>query len=88
MEKYRIISDIFAVLGFFCLFVGALRWMAGEGAYQGVRYLLKNALCLLTFRERIPYQPAKIKKNSFAVLLILGFCFLAIAGVFAGFYYR
>lgn len=87
MEKYRILSDFFAVPGLLCLFLGALRWMAGQGAFQGISYLLKNALCLLTFRERKPYQPAKIKKNNFVVLLIFGFCFLTIAGIYAGLYY-
>lgn len=87
-EVYRVISDIFAVPGLFCLFWGALRWMAGEGALQGLHYLLENALCLLTFRERKPYKSIKIKKNGFAVLLVIGGIFLAVSGVFVGLYYR
>ena len=88
MEKYRILSDFFAVPGLLCLFLGALRWLAGQGAFQGVSYVLKNVLCLLTFREREPYRPAKTKKNGFAVLLGVGGVFLGIAGIFTGLYYR
>ena len=86
-ELYRILSDFFAVPGLFCLFFGALRWLAGQGVFQGVSYLLKNALCLLTFRERKPYAPQEIKKNGNAVLFILGFAFLAVGSVFAGLFY-
>ena len=88
MEKYRILSDIFAVPGLLCLFFGGLRWLSGQGAFQGVSYVLKNAFCLLTFREREPYRPAKTKKNGFAVLLGVGGVFLGIAGIFTGLYYR
>ena len=86
MEKYRVLSDFFAVPGLLCLFFGGLRWLSGQGAFQGVSYVLKNALCLLTFRERAPYRPAKTKKNGFSVLLGLGGILLLIAGIFAGLY--
>ena len=88
MEKYRILSDFFAVPGLFCLFFGALRWMAGQGAFQGVSYLLKNAFCLLTFREREPYQPQETKKSGSGFLLTTGAVLLAAAGIFAGLYYK
>ena len=87
MEKYRVLSDIFAVPGLFCLFFGVLRWLAGQGAFQGIGYLLKNALCLLTFRERIPYVPAQTKKSGCAAFLVTGGIFLAVSGVFTGLYY-
>ena len=88
MEKYRVLSDIFAVPGLFCLFFGALRWLAGQGAFQGVSYLLQNAFCLLTFRQRKPYEPKEIKKNGFAVLLIAGAILITVSGIFAGLYYK
>ena len=86
-EIFRVISDIFAVPGLFCLFLGALRWMAGEGAFRGVNYLLRNALCLLTFRERAPYEPEKTKKSGYAAFLVTGGIFLAVSGAFTGLYY-
>ena len=86
-ELYRTISDCFAVPGLLCLFLGALRWMTGQGAFHGLSYILKNAMCLLTFQERKPYEPAKAKQNGSAVLLLTGMVLLAAAGVFAGLYY-
>lgn len=88
MEKYRILSDIFAVPGLFCLFLGALRWLAGQGAFRGVGYVAKNALRLLTFQQVKPYQPKETKKTGSAGLLVVGVIFVAVAGVFAGMYYR
>lgn len=88
MEKYRILSDFFAVPGLLCLFLGILRWLAGQGAFQGFRYVLKNALCLLTFREREPYEPKECKKTGVAGLLAVGGICVVIAGAFAGLYYK
>lgn len=88
MGKYRILSDIFAVPGLLCLFFGALRWMAGQGAYRGLSYVVKNALCLLTFRERKPYAPKGIKKNGNAALLIAGAILITVSSIFAGLYYK
>lgn len=87
-ELYRIVSDIFTVPGLFCMFYWGLRWVAGQGAFHGVSYVLKNALRLLTFRQTKPYQPKEIKKNGSAVLLLCGVVFLTAAGIFAGLYYK
>ena len=86
-ELYRVVSDCFAVPGLFCLFFGALRWLAGQGAFRGLSYIVKNAICLLTFRERKPYAPTKTKGSGSAGLLVAGTIFLAFAGVFTGLYY-
>lgn len=86
-ELYRVLSDIFAVPGLFCLFGGALRWVAGQGAFRGVGYVVKNALRLLTFQPAKPYAPKEIKQNGIAVLLLTGAILLAASGVFAGLYY-
>ena len=87
MEKYRILSDIFAVPGLLCLFLGALRWMAGHGAFQGVSYVLKNAFCLLTFRERMPYEQKENRRRTSRPLLVASVIFLAVSGIFTGLYY-
>ena len=39
-EIYRMISDGFALPGFFCLFWGGLRFLAAKGAFRGLGYLL------------------------------------------------
>ena len=87
MEKYRILSDIFAVPGLFCLFLGALRWLGGQGAFTGVAYVLKNALRLLTLQPRTAYQPKKEKTTGCGGLFVTGAVCLAAAGVFAGLFY-
>ena len=87
MEKYRVLSDFFAVPGLLSLFLGALRWLSGQGAFQGLSYLLQNAFCLLTFRQRKPYEPKEIKKNGYAVLLIVGGILVAVSVIFTGLYY-
>ena len=87
MEKYRILSDFFAVPGLLCLFFGALRWLSGQGAFQGVSYLLKNALCLLTFRERAPYEQKESRGRASRPLLIAGVILLGVSGLFAGLFY-
>ena len=87
MEKYRILSDVFAVPGLLCLFLGLLRWMAGQGAYRGLSYVVRNALCLLTFRERKPYKPKETKKTGNAGLFLVGGAFLSAAAFFAGLYF-
>ena len=86
MEKYRILSDIFAVPGLLCLFLGALGWMAGQGAFRGLAYVLKNALRLLTFQPAKRYEPQKTKQSSIAALLWVGGICVTIAGIFAGLY--
>lgn len=85
-EIYRIISDFFAVPGLFCLFFGALRWMAGQGAFQGIGYVLKNALRLLTFQQAKPYEPKETKKTSYAGLFVAGAVCVALGCLFAGLY--
>ena len=87
-ELYRILSDFFAVPGLLCLFWGVLRWLASEGAFQGVSYLLKNALCLLTFRDRKPYQQTENRRRTSRPLLVASVIFLAVSGIFTGLYYR
>ena len=87
MEKYRILSDFFAVPGLFCLFLGLLRWLSAQGAFRGFGYVMKNALSLLTFRARKPYEPKETKKTGYAGLLIAGAVFLSVGSVFAGLFY-
>ena len=84
MEKYRILSDIFAVPGLFCLFWGLLRWLANQGAFQGFGYILQNALRLLTFQTAKPYTPKESRGRNSRPLLLAGLIFLALASLFAG----
>ena len=86
-EFYRVLSDFFAVPGLFCLFLGTLWWLAGQGAFRGVGYVLGNALRLITFRERKAYRPQEIKKPGGGFLLTTGAVLLVAAGIFAGLYY-
>ncbi|MBQ7768925.1 MAG: DUF3899 domain-containing protein [Oscillospiraceae bacterium] len=87
MEIYRILSDFFAVPGLFCLFLGTLWWLAGQGAFRGANYVWGNALRLLTFQQAKPYKPKENKGRATRPLLITGAVLLAAAGIFAGLYY-
>ena len=87
MEKYRILSDFFAVPGLFCLFFGGLRYLANRGALQGFHYILKNALRLLTFQGAKPYTPKESRGRNSRPLLIAGTICTIVASVFAGLYY-
>jgi len=101
MEKYRILSDVFAVPGLVCLFLGSLRWLANRGAFGGVGYVLKNALRLLTFQQAKPYAPQQREMQDgdcrggdsppvgreTRPLLIAGTICTIVASVFAGLYY-
>ena len=88
MEKYRVLSDFFAIPGLFCLFLGTLRWLAGVGAFAGIGYVLGNALRLLTFQPRKAYDPRKRKTTGCGILFITGAVCLAAAGFFAGLFYK
>ena len=87
MEKYRILSDFFAVPGLFCLFFGALGWLASRGTFQGIGYVLKNALRLLTFQPVKRYEPKENKGREIRPLLIAGVVLIAIASLFSCLYY-
>ena len=87
MEKYRILSDVFAVPGLFCLFFGALRYLANQATFHGLNYILKNALRLLTLQQAKVYAPKERKQNGSAVLLLIGALLLTAAGIFAGLYH-
>ena len=87
-ELYRIISDIFTVPGLFCLFIGGLLWLSGKGAFDGVGYVLGNALRLLTFQPRRAYAPRKKKTAGCGFLFVTGAVCLAAAGVFTVLFYR
>ena len=86
-ELYRVLSDFFAVPGLFCLFLGTLWWLAGQGAFRGANYVWGNALRLLTFQQAKPYKPKENKGRATRPLLITGAVLLAAAGIFAGLYY-
>ena len=85
MEKYRILSDFFAIPGLFCLFLGLLRWLANQGALQGFGYVFKNALRLLTFQTAKPYTQKESRGRETRPLLLVGMICIAISGLFAGF---
>ncbi len=86
MKIYRILSDIFAVPGLFCLFLGTLWWLAGQGAFRGIGYILGNALRLLTFQQAKPYEPKENRGRGARPLLIVGVICIAIASLLAGLY--
>ena len=101
MEKYRILSDVFAVPGLFCLFFGALRYLANQGTFHGLNYILRNALRLLTFQQAKPYAPQQREMQdgdcrggdsppvgrATRPLLIAGTICTIVASVFAGLYH-
>ena len=89
-DVYRTLSDGFTVPGLMCIFAGLLSWLSGEGAFDGVGYVLGNAARLLLFQGRRTYQEARREKKSTGCgfLFVTGAVCLAAAGVFTVLFYR
>lgn len=87
---YRTLSDGFTVPGLVCVFAGTLVWLANEGAFTGVSYVLGNAFRLLLFQPRKTYIPAprENKITGCGFLFVTGAVCLTAAGVFAGLFYK
>ncbi len=87
---YRILSDAFFIPGALLIFSGLLIWLANEGAFDGVTWVLRNALSRLIpggrfQRETYPeYVERRREKNVFgySFLFVVGCISVAVGVVF------
>jgi len=96
-DVYRILSDAFTVPGLMCVFSGALVWLSGEGALDGVTYVVQYAVKSLlfmggrgkreTYREYVERRRAK-KMGGYGFLLVTGAVSLLVGAVFMVLFYQ
>ncbi len=89
-NRYRLLSDAFALPGFLCLFVGLFLWLSNEGSFDGVSWVLSYAvksLLPVTRMNRESYSDYRSRKQSkkvhgYGFLLVVGVVMLALSGIF------
>ena len=92
LQKFRVLSDAFAISGFLFLAVSALVFLSNEGAFDGIGYALKCALKVFIpiigakkpenyaeYRER---KHSKGKISSHACIFVTGLVYFVIGMVF------
>ena len=90
LERYKILCDAFTVPGLLMTMFGAMLWVAGEGALDGISWAAINMVKLLIpgmAGTREPYgdfleRRRGNKVRGFGFLLHVGLLFLAAAIVF------
>lgn len=96
VNQYRILSDAFTIPGMLLILFGAMTWLAGKGALDGIMYCLKAVGSYLIpgrqLQERETYgdyvaQRREKKRGSVGFLLISGLVSMAISTVFLILYY-
>lgn len=95
VHQYRILCDAFSIPGLLSILSGALMWVAGEGALDGVGYVLSYAIhALLPGSEHkgerySDYKERKHgkKASGYGFLFVIGCVFVAISLVFYALYY-
>lgn len=94
-DRYRVLSDSFAVPGMLGIFIALLLTLSGQGALDGVGYCLSRAVHMLSFRgtERETYKDylerhqAK-RPRGFGFLYCTGLTCLAVAGIFLALFHN
>lgn len=89
-DRLRILCDAFTIPGLLCLFSGVLIWLAQEGSFDGIGYVVSYAFHALlpgSLNKRESYKDYLERKKekkpiSFGFLLITGAVFTGIALVF------
>ena len=94
-DRYRILSDSFALPGMLGIFAGLLLTLSGQGALDGVGYCLSRAVHFLTFRgtERESYKDylerhQANRAKGFGFLYGVGLTCLAVAGIFLALFHN
>ena len=94
MEQYRILCDAFTIPGLVLVCFALLLTLSNEGALDGVGYVLKQALRMLTPKglggEKYNEYLERRRKNhvkGYGFLYIVGGVFLLIAGIFLVLFY-
>ena len=95
VDQYRILCDAFTVPGILMILSGALLWVSGEGALDGIGYVFSYAFHALLpgsehkgerysdYKER----KHKGKPSGYGFLFLVGLVFMAVALVFYGLFY-
>ena len=95
VDQYRILCDAFTVPGMLFILSGALLWVSGEGALDGIGYVLSYAIHALLpgsehkgerysdYKERKHGQQA----SGYGFLFVVGLVLMAISLVFYALFY-
>lgn len=90
-DKYRMLCDAFTIPGLFMCLLGALVWVSNEGAFTGLSYCMRMAICaLIPGKRKDGYEKygdyverkAQKKVTGYAFLIYSGAAVLAVAIVF------
>ncbi|MBO4652063.1 MAG: DUF3899 domain-containing protein [Lachnospiraceae bacterium] len=89
-DRYRALCDAFTVPGILLIAFGILFWASSEGAFTGVKWLLRNAIYLLIpgkALDRVSYseylkERSANKTRPHACMFVIGGLFLLIAVLF------
>ena len=91
VDKYRLLSDAFMLPGFLMVAFGLLIFLANEGSFHGIGFVMKRVGSFLlpfllkekseTYREYVERKTAK-PTQGYGFLFICGCAFLAVAAVF------
>lgn len=95
VDQYRILCDAFSIPGLLSILSGALMWVAGEGALDGVGYVLSYAIHALlpgSQHKGERYSDYKLRKHGkkvegYGFLIVVGLAFTAVSLVFYALYY-
>ena len=91
VDLYRTLSDAFTVPGLLCIFFGLIFWLANEGAFNGIGYVLRYAVQSLIFlgrrgavekyKDYVEKQEKK-KTKGYSFLFVIGAVCIVISLVF------
>lgn len=89
MDRLKAWSDAFFIPGALLTAFGCLLFASGQGAFDGVVYAVKSLTWFFSVKsvgkKRESYADFRErrhgKKKSFGYLIVIGICFIAVAGV-------
>ena len=94
MNRYKILCDAFTIPGVMMLMFAILLSVSNEGALDGVGYVVKQGLRMLTFRglgteKYLDYVERRREKRvkGYGFLYVVGAAFLAVALIFMALFY-
>lgn len=90
-DQYRMLCDAFSIPGMMLILAGALVWVSGEGAFNGISYCLRMAVyALIPGKRKDAYEKygdyverkSQKKVSGYAFLFYYGGAVMAVALVF------
>ena len=94
IDKVRIVSDAFFIVGAFMASFGAILFVSSKGAFDGIMYSIKSLTWFFRFREDVlkkgkrqsyyEFKKAQAAKprSPFLYLIVVGLFFVLISGAF------